>query len=101
MDCDAVHLVGEEIENTLQTSPLYVFDWNVGFIRHVDVRLPRTASAFTSARSFPLIFAPSSEQEGAVFLVFLAWGFAETIGALFLSKFSDTIGRRALVYVGA
>uniref|UniRef100_A0A7S0TBD5 UNC93-like protein MFSD11 n=1 Tax=Chrysocystis fragilis TaxID=1411660 RepID=A0A7S0TBD5_9STRA len=59
-----------------------------------------TSDSFVMS-TFPLIFAPSSAQEGAVFLVFLGWGLTETVGALVLSRVSDTIGRRALVYVGA
>ncbi|KAJ8600656.1 hypothetical protein CTAYLR_010689 [Chrysophaeum taylorii] len=51
--------------------------------------------------TFPLIFAPARDQEAAVFLVFFGWGLAETLGGLGLSRFSDTIGRRALVYLGA
>lgn len=47
--------------------------------------------------AFPIIFAPTAVQEGAVFLVFLGWGIMETFGALILSRFSDTLGRRAML----
>lgn len=47
--------------------------------------------------AFPIIFAPTAIQEGAVFLVFLGWGIMETFGALILSRFSDTLGRRTML----
>lgn len=57
--------------------------------------------------AFPIIFAPTASQEGAVFLVFLGWGLMETFGALILSRFSDTVGRQKMIilavsfYIGA